>query len=143
VVAVRPFHAGLDFAAHDALTATYACHALAVNWPPPLVRWMVETFKESGDVALDPMAGRGSTLTEVLLLVGPSHNRKRKIPAHGAFFEMACAGSSVTGRWTREKSIKQAQDDRPRSLSYAQKAVGHRMRTEYVVALQKKAPGAS
>ena len=57
----------LDFSASGHLYATHGLHAFAARCPPPLARWAVETFTDSGDVVLDVMCGSGTTLVEASL----------------------------------------------------------------------------
>jgi hypothetical protein len=73
----------------------------------------------------------------LVLVICPSHIRKVEIPTHRAFVEIAAA--SNTQRWTCVDMIERTIDDRRRLLPYMQSAFGHRMKTEYVVVLQKEA----
>ncbi len=57
----------LDFAASGHLYATHALHAFAARCPPPLARWAIDAFTDSGDVVLDVMCGSGTTLVEATL----------------------------------------------------------------------------
>lgn len=57
----------LDFAASGNLHTTHGLHAFAARLPPPLARWVIETFTDPGDFVLDPMCGSGTALLEALL----------------------------------------------------------------------------
>jgi DNA modification methylase len=57
----------LDFSASGHLYATHGLHAFAARCPPPLARWAIDTFTDSGDVVLDVMCGSGTTLVEAFL----------------------------------------------------------------------------
>jgi len=57
----------LDFSASGHLYATHPIHAFAARCPPPLARWAIESYTESGDVVLDPMVGSGTTMVEAVL----------------------------------------------------------------------------
>jgi SAM-dependent methyltransferase len=57
----------LDFSAAGHLYATHGLHAFAARCPPPLTRWAIETFTDSGDIVLDVMCGSGTTLVEAVL----------------------------------------------------------------------------
>lgn len=73
----------------------------------------------------------------LVLVVCPSHIRKVEVPTHLAFVEMGQALDLQGSCLAREAVWERTLDDRRRLLPYMQEGFGRRMRTEYVVVLQK------
>jgi hypothetical protein len=76
----------------------------------------------------------------IVLVVCPSHIRKTQIPTNELLIQIATQLTLPAGHSLRlEQQIERTIDDRKRLLPYMTEAFGQRMRTEYVIVLQKSA----